>query len=122
MELPAAFEKRMQDMLGAEYTAFRASYNEPHKRGIRLNTVKCTKEQLERALPFTLVQTPFSPLSFYAPTDTKMAALPLYHAGAFYSQEPSASSAVTLLAALEPGDKVLDLCAARAVNPRRLPR
>lgn len=76
MELPAAFEKRMQDMLGAEYTAFRASYNEPHKRGIRLNTVKCTKEQLERALPFTLVQTPFSPLSFYAPTDTKMAALP----------------------------------------------
>ena len=82
MELPAAFEKRMQDMLGAEYTAFRASYNEPHKRGIRLNTVKCTKEQLERALPFTLVQTPFSPLSFYAPTDTKMAALPLYHAGA----------------------------------------
>ena len=62
MELPAAFEKRMQDMLGAEYTSFRASYNEPHKRGIRLNTVKCTKEQLERALPFTLVQTPFSPL------------------------------------------------------------
>ncbi|WP_418544779.1 RsmB/NOP family class I SAM-dependent RNA methyltransferase, partial [Hominenteromicrobium sp.] len=111
MELPAAFEKRMQDMLGAEYTAFRASYNEPHKRGIRLNTVKCTKEQLERVLPFTLVQTPFSPLSFYAPTDTKMAALPLYHAGAFYSQEPSASSAVTLLAP-EPGDKVLDLCAA----------
>ena len=111
MELPAAFEKRMQDMLGAEYTSFRASYNEPHKRGIRLNTVKCTKEQLERALPFTLVQTPFSPLSFYAPTDTKMAALPLYHAGAFYSQEPSASSAVTLLAP-EPGDKVLDLCAA----------
>ena len=111
MELPAAFEKRMQDMLGAEYTAFRASYNEPHKRGIRLNTVKCTKEQLECALPFTLVQTPFSPLSFYAPTDTKMAALPLYHAGAFYSQEPSASSAVTLLAP-EPGDKVLDLCAA----------
>ena len=111
MELPAAFEKRMQDMLGAEYTAFRASYNEPHKRGIRLNTVKCTKEQLERALPFTLVQTPFSPLSFYAPTDTKMAALPLYHAGAFYSQEPSASSTVTLLAP-EPGDKVLDLCAA----------
>ena len=111
MELPAAFEKRMQDMLGAEYTAFRASYNEPHKRGIRLNTVKCTKEQLEHALPFTLVQTPFSLLSFYVPTDTKMAALPLYHAGAFYSQEPSASSAVTLLAP-EPGDKVLDLCAA----------
>ena len=40
-----------------------------------------------------------------------MASLPLYHAGAFYSQEPSASSAVTLLDP-QPGEKVLDLCAA----------
>ncbi|MGN0478722.1 MAG: RsmB/NOP family class I SAM-dependent RNA methyltransferase [Hominenteromicrobium sp.] len=111
MELPAAFEKRMQEMLGAEYPVFRTSYEQPHKRGIRLNTLKCDAETLAASLPFPLVQTPFSPLSYYAPEDVKMTALPLYHAGAFYSQEPSASSAVTLLAP-EPGDKVLDLCAA----------
>lgn len=111
MELPAAFEKRMQEMLGAEYEAFRALYDAPHKRGVRLNTLKCDRDTLAAALPFPLVQTPFSPLSYYAPEDVKMASLPLYHAGAFYSQEPSASSAVTLLAP-EPGDKVLDLCAA----------
>ena len=111
MELPAAFEKRMQDGSKAEIYGVSGDKRTAQTRHSFLNTVKCTKERLERALPFTLVQTPFSPLSFYAPTDTKMAALPLYHAGAFYSQEPSASSAVTLLAP-EPGDKVLDLCAA----------
>lgn len=111
MELPAAFEKRMQEMLGAEYEAFRASYDQPHKRGVRLNTLKCDAETLAKALPFPLVQTPFSPLSYYAPTDAKMASFPLYHAGAFYSQEPSASSAVTLLSP-KAGDRVLDLCAA----------
>lgn len=111
MELPIAFENRMKEMLGTEYDVFRAAYGEPHKRGIRLNTLKCSAETLEKTLPFSLVQTPFSRLSYYAPEETRMAALPLYHAGAFYSQEPSASSAVTLLDP-QPGDKVLDLCAA----------
>ncbi len=37
--------------------------------------------------------------------------LPLHHAGAFYSQEPSAASAVTVLDP-QPGETVLDLCAA----------
>lgn len=111
MVLPEAFEKRMKKMLGEEYDVFRASYEEPHKRGIRLNTLKCTKENLEKTLNFTLENTPFSPLSFYAPVELKMASLPLYHAGAFYSQEPSASSAVTLLDP-QPGERILDLCAA----------
>ena len=84
MELPAAFEKRMQEMLGAEYPAFRSSYEQPHKRGVRLNTLKCDEKTLAASLPFPLIQTPFSPLSYYAPEDIKMASLPLYHAGAFY--------------------------------------
>ena len=111
MKLPAEFEKRMQEMLGAEYDVFRAVYEAPHKRGIRLNTLKCTAETLAGTLAFPLENSPFSPLSYYAPVDLKMSALPLYHAGAFYSQEPSASSAVTLLDP-QPGDKILDLCAA----------
>ena len=111
MVLPVAFENRMKEMLGAEYEAFRALYDAPHKRGIRLNTLKCTAENLQKTLEFPLENTPFSPLSYYAPTDLKMASLPMYHAGAFYSQEPSASSAVTLLDP-QPGEKILDLCAA----------
>ena len=84
-------------MLGGEYEAFRAEYEKPHRRGVRLNTLKCDAETLARTLPFPLAPTPFSPLSYYAPEAVRMASLPLYHAGAFYSQEPSASSAVTLL-------------------------
>lgn len=109
--LPEEFENRMRAMLGAEYEAFRAEYACPHRRGIRLNPLKCDAETLERTLPFPLAPSPFSPLSFYAPADARMASYPLYHAGAFYSQEPSASSAVTLLDP-QPGEKILDLCAA----------
>lgn len=98
-------------MLGGEYDAFCAEYEKPHRRGIRLNTLKCDVQTLAETLPFPLVPSPFSPLSYYAPEDARMAAYPLYHAGAFYSQEPSASSAVTLLDP-QPGEKVLDLCAA----------
>ena len=36
---------------------------------------------------------------------------PLHHAGVFYSQEPSAASAVTVLNP-KPGEIILDLCAA----------
>ncbi len=98
-------------MLGGEYEVFRAEYEKPHRRGIRLNTLKCDAQTLAETLQFPLVPSPFSPLSYYAPADARMAAYPLYHAGAFYSQEPSASSAVTLLDP-QPGERVLDLCAA----------
>ncbi len=109
--LPQEFENRMRAMLGDEYEMFRAEYERPPRRGIRLNPLKCGVETLARTLPFPLVASPFSPLSYYAPADARMASYPLYHAGAFYSQEPSASSAVTLLDP-QPGEKILDLCAA----------
>ena len=79
-ELPVEFENRMRTMLGGEYEAFRAEYEKPHRRGVRLNTLKCDAETLARTLPFPLAPTPFSPLSYYAPEAVRMASLPLYHA------------------------------------------
>lgn len=111
MDLPIEFKNRMQSLLGEEYVSFLACFALPHRRGIRLNPLKCDLETLRAALPFVPEQAPFSPLSYYAPAGVKMAALPLYHAGAFYAQEPSASSAVTLLDP-QPGERILDLCAA----------
>lgn len=112
MNLPEAFLRRMQSMLGDEYPALLACYDRPHLRGIRLNSLKCTEEKLLESFPFPLRRSPFSPLSFYFPEEGgKVGTLPLHHAGAFYSQEPSASSAVTALAP-QPGERVLDLCAA----------
>lgn len=110
--LPQEFKNRMKDMLREEYGAFLAEYEKPHFRGIRLNPLKCGESVLRRALPFPVEPAPFSPLSFYLPGGTeKIGLLPMHHAGAFYSQEPSASGAVTVLAP-RPGDTVLDLCAA----------
>jgi NOL1/NOP2/sun family putative RNA methylase len=56
--------------------------------------------------------TPFCEEGFYIPDDVvSLGNNPLHHAGAFYIQEPSATSAVTMLDVQE-GDFVLDLCAA----------
>lgn len=110
--LPDDFKKRMKQMLREEYGAFLAAYEKPRFRGIRLNPLKCTEPVLRGALPFAAEPAPFSPLSFYIPADAeKIGFLPMHHAGAFYAQEPSAAGAVTVLAP-QPGDRVLDLCAA----------
>jgi len=110
--LPNDFIMRMKIMLQDEAEEFFTCYQQAHFRGIRLNPLKCTEQTLKASLPFQMLPAPFSPLSYYIPAQTeKIGALPMHHAGAFYSQEPSASSVVTVLAP-EPGDRVLDLCAA----------
>lgn len=112
MELPKEFQNAMKSLLGEEYPLFLQSYENPPRRGLRRNPLKCGEEQLRESLPFSLEPTPFSPLSFYFESgDEKMGYLPAHHAGLFYIQEPSACSAVTALAP-QPGERVLDLCAA----------
>lgn len=111
MELPQEFLRRMQLMLGSEFDELLSCYDKPHFRGVRLNKIKCDRETLEKSLPCRLTESPFSPLCFYAEDLEKPGALPAHHAGMFYSQEPSASSAVTALDP-QPGEKILDLCAA----------
>ena len=101
----------MKEMLESQYEGFLASYEEPCYRGIRLNLLKCSLEILKESLPFELSPSKFSEDSFYAPTGEKFGGLFAHHAGMFYSQEPSASSAVTILDP-NPGEKILDLCAA----------
>ncbi len=102
----------MQALLGSEYEAFLQFYNGENFRGLRVNTLKCTADKLAAALDFSLVPTPFCPDGYYIPEGVSAPGNhPLHHAGAFYVQEPSATSAVEMLGA-EPGDCVLDLCAA----------
>ena len=111
MKLPAEFLARMQRMLGDEYDSFLAQMEQPPVKGVRLNPLKCDWETLEKSIPVTLSPTSFSPLCRYAKGLEKPGLLPAHHAGMFYSQEPSASSAVTALDP-RPGEKILDLCAA----------
>lgn len=111
MNLPGEFLSRMEAQLGSEYPAFLASYERPAYRGVRLNPLKCGEKNLRESLPFELVPSPFSKNSFYADYSGGLGKLPAHHAGMFYSQEPSASSAVTALDP-QPGERILDLCAA----------
>ena len=110
--LPQSFLDRMKTYLSPEdFAGFCSCYDRPHLRGIRLNTLKCTPEILEKHFGGRLRPSPFSPLSYYLDDDFKVGTDPMHSAGAYYSQEPSASSAVTVLDP-HPGDKILDMCAA----------
>lgn len=111
MELPETFLRRMQALLGAEFGDFLESYSRPAYQGVRLNPLKCDLDTLRRALPVPLIPAPFSPFGYYAPELRKPGSLPAHRAGMFYSQEPSAAAPVTVLDP-QPGERVLDLCAA----------
>ena len=45
MALPAAFEQRMQRLLGEEYPAFRDALARPQARGLRVSPLKIAPEQ-----------------------------------------------------------------------------
>ena len=109
------FFKEMRGILSeAELNEFIASYDNPHFKGVRVNTLKCSEEKFLSLMKEgeKWEKTPFSPCGFYVDGSSDFSGNhPLHHSGAVYFQEPSAMSAVTLLSPKE-GDFVLDLCAA----------
>ncbi len=111
MQLPEKFCERMQRLLGDAYAAFIESYEMPSRRGVRVNTLKTNVDTLLSTFDAPLTPAPFADNSFYLDTPRKAGKDPLFHAGAYYMQEPSASSAVTVLAP-QPNEKILDMCAA----------
>lgn len=108
MNLPHPFEERMQRLLGAEYPAFRASLDEPPRRGLRLNLCKAPSDL---PLPFSTQPVPWCPSGRLYTGDERPGLHPWHDAGVYYIQEPSAMS-VAEAAAPRPGMRVLDLCAA----------
>lgn len=102
----------MKTLLGEEYNEFLKYYEAENFRGLRVNTIKCTPDKLKSLIDFEFVQTPFCNEGYYIPSDvTSLGNNPLHHSGAFYIQEPSATSAVEMLD-VQKGDFVLDLCSA----------
>ncbi len=111
MQLPSLFEERMRFLLGAQYNEFLAGYDLPLRRGLRVNTQRISAEEFCRLFPHPLEESPFAPDCFYLDASHKAGSDPLHHAGAYYMQEPSAASAVTVLDP-KSGECILDLCAA----------
>ena len=104
--LPAAFLARMKRLLGDEYGDFLASYDRPRNTGLRLNPRKGAEN-----LPFCGERIPWEPNGYYLLPDTRPGLHPYHDAGVYYLQEPSAMAPARLLDA-QPGEVVLDLCAA----------
>ncbi|MDF2907291.1 MAG: hypothetical protein K0R34_2612 [Herbinix sp.] len=111
MNLPKLFEDRMRKLLGKEYDDYLECYDKPHFGGIRVNTLKSTPEEFERICPFAIKRIPWVKNGYYYDTKEQPAKHPYYYGGLYYIQEPSAMTPASLLP-IQPGDKVLDVCAA----------
>lgn len=106
------FLKQMQDLLKDEYPAYVQSLSDPPERGFRINTLKnASADAFFKKVSIAHTKSPFASNGFYLKDTINPSSMPEYMAGAFYMQEPSASSAVTILDP-KPGMAVLDLCAA----------
>lgn len=106
--LPTAFLQRMQRMLGPEYPAFLRSYDRPRSVGLRFNPLKGADLP---QLSFGLTPVPWAPHGYFYDPATRPGLHPYHEAGVYYLQEPSAMAPAVLLDA-QPGELVLDLCAA----------
>ncbi|MEW4429254.1 RsmB/NOP family class I SAM-dependent RNA methyltransferase [Paenibacillus pabuli] len=111
VQLPSIFAERMENLLGDEFEQFMKSYEQSPHAGLRVNTLKISMEQFDELAPFDLRPIPWCGTGFYVPHGVKPGLHPYYHAGLYYIQEPSAMAPVELLD-VQPGDHVLDLCAA----------
>lgn len=119
MNLPEAFAHEMKDLLAEEYEAYLDSYQHERVYGLRINTRKITCEEFERIVPFKVKRIPWTTDGYFYDESSKPSRHPYYYAGLYYLQEPSAMIPGQQLF-IEPGDKVLDLCAAPGGKATRL--
>ncbi|MBQ6392912.1 MAG: RsmB/NOP family class I SAM-dependent RNA methyltransferase [Eubacterium sp.] len=110
-DLPEKFLASMREILGDEYESFLTEFKDHRHYGLRVNTSKISKEEFERISPFHLTKIPWVDNGYYYEREDQPAGHPFYAAGLYYLQEPSAMTPASRLS-VEPGDRVLDLCAA----------
>lgn len=114
MELPQDFIERIRSQLGDACDDFLACYEKERTYGLRLNPLKIKEQKLQTVLlrkQIELEKVSWAAEGFYYSPGVYPGKLPLHEAGAYYIQEPSAMIAVELLDP-QPGERILDLCAA----------
>lgn len=102
------FLERMKTYIPNEIEEYIDSLSKPLYRGLRVNEKKIDVDKIKEEMSLSNPSI-FSSNSFYV--DTALGNHAYHICGAFYLQEPSASSAVEVLDVKE-NDYVLDLCAA----------
>lgn len=109
--LSEAFLDRMKDMLKDDFDAFCQAYEQPRTFGLRVNTAKISCEDFEKIVPFEVKKIPWIPNGYFYKEEIRPSRCPLYQAGLYYLQEPSAMTPASRIP-VNPGEYVLDLCAA----------
>ena len=109
--LPEAFLVQMKSLLGDAYVDYLAAMERSAMRGLRINPHKPTDAPLSTLVIDLLSPVPWESQGFVLPLESLAGAHSLHEAGAYYLQEPSAMLPAALLA-VQPGETVLDLCAA----------
>ena len=110
-DLPQSFLDSMKEILGEDYEAFLAGFDGQRQYGLRVNTLKMNFEEFERIAPFHLKKVPWISNGYFYEAEDVPAKHPFYSAGLYYLQEPSAMTPASRLK-VQPGERVLDLCAA----------
>lgn len=110
-DLPQSFLNSMKEILGEDYEAFLAGFDGQRQYGLRVNTLKMNLEEFERIAPFHLKKVPWISNGYFYEAEDVPAKHPFYSAGLYYLQEPSAMTPASRLK-VQPGERVLDLCAA----------
>lgn len=110
-DLPQPFLDSMKEILGEDYEAFLAGFDGQRQYGLRVNTLKMNLEEFERIAPFHLKKVPWISNGYFYEAEDVPAKHPFYSAGLYYLQEPSAMTPASRLK-VQPGERVLDLCAA----------
>ena len=106
------FERRERALLGDRFDALYAAPQDTAARGVTVSALRAAPEQFAAQADFPVEPSPFCKAGFVVQDPAfKPGRHPYHHAGVFYSQEPSASSAAPLLG-VRPGMRVLDTCAA----------
>ncbi|EFM12678.1 tRNA (cytosine-5-)-methyltransferase [Paenibacillus curdlanolyticus YK9] len=110
-DLPTVFVEQMKRLLDGQFDEFMSSYDAPRLYGLRSNSLKVGQEQWAKLSPWQLRPIPWCGTGSYYDGEDRPGKHPYYHAGLYYIQEPSAMAPVELLD-VQPGHRVLDLCAA----------
>lgn len=111
IQLPDPFREKMKGLLGEEYNSFMESYEKERVQGLRINPIKVSPEKFAELSPFELKKIPWAREGYYYRQEDRPGKHPYHEAGLYYIQEPSAMAVAELLDP-QPGERILDLCAA----------
>ena len=111
-DLPREYCEKMKHLLGEEYGEYLESFSTAPHTAYRVNTWKVSLERWRKLSNFSGAGVPWCEKGYYYEAEAcSPAKHPYYYAGLYYIQEPSAMIPASILP-VEPGDMVLDLCAA----------